>query len=240
LHPLSPDLCVKALHQAVSSGETTLTVANFDWARFTPTFTAQRPSPFLDGIPENRREAEQPGTGAETSAFRAELAKTPASQRHGFLVQRVRTYAAATLGRTVEEIPAAKPFQELGFDSLTAVQLRNQLNTATGLALPATVIFDHPTSEALATHLRGQLGDAGGEPGEGSVLAALDKWDAAYGTDGLDEAARRRIAGRLQVLMSKWSPAKGDGESSASAHDELESASADDIFDLISSEFGKS
>ncbi|KAB7831965.1 phosphopantetheine-binding protein, partial [Streptomyces mobaraensis] len=240
LHPIDPEPSVKALHQAVSSGETTLTVANFDWARFTPTFTAQRPSPFLDGIPENRREAEQPGSGAETSAFRAELAKTPASQRHGFLVQRVRTYAAATLGRTVEEIPAAKPFQELGFDSLTAVQLRNQLNTATGLALPATVIFDHPTSEALAAHLRGQLGLAGEEAGEGSVLAALDKWDAAYGTAGMDEAARRRIAGRLRVLLSKWDPAEGETERSASAHDALESASAEDIFDLISSEFGKS
>ncbi|UBI40483.1 MULTISPECIES: type I polyketide synthase [Streptomyces] len=240
LHPIGPELSVKALHQAVSAGETTLTVANFDWARFTPTFTAQRPSPFLDGIPENRREPEQPGSGVETSAFRAELAKTPASQRHGFLVQRVRTYAAATLGRTVEEIPAAKPFQELGFDSLTAVQLRNQLNTATGLALPATVIFDHPTPEALAGHLRGQLGLAGEEAGEGSVLAALDKWDAAYGTGGLDEAARRRIAGRLRVLLSKWDPAEGEADRSATAHDALESASAEDIFDLISSEFGKS
>ncbi|MFC8126207.1 type I polyketide synthase [Streptomyces sp. NPDC057302] len=241
LHPIGSDLCIKALHHAVDAGETTLTVANFDWAQFTPTFTAQRPSPFLDDIPENQREAEQTGSTAETSAFRAELAKTPSAQRHGFLVQHVRTYAAATLGRTVQDIPAAKPFQELGFDSLTAVQLRNQLNTTTGLSLPATVIFDHPTSEALATHLRGQLGSEGGDvTGEGNVLAALDKWDATYGAGEVDEAARRRIAGRLQVLISKWSPAQGGSEGSESAHDDLEAASADDIFDLISSEFGKS
>ncbi|MEU6996368.1 SDR family NAD(P)-dependent oxidoreductase, partial [Streptomyces sp. NPDC046465] len=240
LHPISPDLCVKALHQAVDTGDTTLTVANFDWAQFTPTFTTQRPSPFLDDIPENRREAEQTGSAAETSAFRAELAKTPASQRHGFLVQHVRTHAAATLGRTTEDIPAAKPFQELGFDSLTAVQLRNQLNTTTGLSLPATVIFDHPTSEALATHLRGQLGGDGETTGEGNVLAALDKWDATYGTAEVDEAARRRIVGRLQVLVSKWSPAQDGPEGADTAHADLETASADDIFDLISSEFGKS
>ncbi|MFK4070371.1 type I polyketide synthase [Streptomyces sp. NPDC029674] len=240
LLPISPDLCVKALHQAVGAGDATLTVANFDWAKFTPTFTAQRPSPFLDDLPENQREAEQQaGSAAETSAFRAELAKTPASQRLGFLVQHVRTYAAATLGRTVEDIPAAKPFQELGFDSLTAVQLRNQLNTTTGLSLPATVIFDHPTSEALATHLRGQLGDGAGAAGEGDVLAALDKWDTTFGAAEVDEAARRRIVGRLQVLVSKWSPAQ-DGPEADSAHADLEAASADDIFDLISSEFGKS
>ncbi|MEU6824100.1 type I polyketide synthase [Streptomyces atriruber] len=240
LHPIGPDLCVKALHQAVGAGEATLTVANFDWAKFTPTFTAQRPSPFLDDLPENQREAEQSGSAAETSAFREELAKTPASQRHGFLVQHVRTHAAATLGRTVEDIPAAKPFQELGFDSLTAVQLRNQLNSTTGLTLPATVIFDHPTSEALASHLRGQLGGGDETSGEGNVLAALDKWDTAFGTAGMDEAARRRIAGRLQVLVSKWSPAQDGPEDGDSAHADLEAASADDIFDLISSEFGKS
>ncbi|MEU6126736.1 SDR family NAD(P)-dependent oxidoreductase, partial [Streptomyces sp. NPDC047123] len=240
LHPIAPDLCVKALQRAVDSGEATLTVANFDWTTFTPTFTAQRPSPFLDDIPENRREAEQTGSAAETSAFREELAKTPASKRHGFLVQHVRTYAAATLGRTVEDIPAAKPFQELGFDSLTAVQLRNQLNTTTGLTLPATVIFDHPTPEVLAAHLRGQLGDDGEATGEGSVLAALDQWDAASGTARMDEAARRRIAGRLQVLVAKWSPAQDGPEGADSAHADLEAASADDIFDLISSEFGKS
>nr|AAO65807.1 monensin polyketide synthase module 10 [Streptomyces virginiae]ANZ52470.1 MonAVII [Streptomyces virginiae] len=240
LLPIAPDLCVKALHQAVDAGDATLTVANFDWAKFTPTFTAQRPSPFLDDLPENQREAEQTGTAAETSAFREELAKTPASQRLGFLVQQVRTYAAATLGRTVEDIPAAKPFQELGFDSLTAVQLRNQLNTTTGLSLPATVIFDHPTPEALATHLRGQLGDGAEVAGEGDVLAALDKWDTAFGAAEVDEAARRRIVGRLQVLVSKWSPAQDGPEGTDSAHADLEAASADDIFDLISSEFGKS
>ncbi|MFB9511611.1 phosphopantetheine-binding protein, partial [Streptomyces aurantiacus] len=234
------DLCVKALHQAIDTGDPTLTVANFDWARFTPTFTAQRPSPLLTDLPENRREAEQTGSAAETSAFRAELEKTPASQRHGFLVRHVRTYAAATLGRPVEDVPAAKPFQELGFDSLTAVQLRNGLNSATGLTLPATVVFDHPTSEALAMHLREQLGVEDGAGGEGHVLAALDKWDARYGTAEMDEAARRRIVGRLQVLVSKWSPARGGPEGAAeSAHDDLETASADDIFDLISNEFGK-
>ncbi|MEU5367128.1 type I polyketide synthase [Streptomyces sp. NPDC005925] len=240
LHPIAPDLCVKALHQAVGAGEATLTVANFDWATFTPTFTAQRPSPFLEDLPENQREPEQAGSAAETSAFRAELAKTPASQRHGFLVQHVRTCAAATLGRTVEDIPATKPFQELGFDSLTAVQLRNQLNTTTGLSLPATVIFDHPTSEALASHLRGQLGDGGEAAGEGNVLAALDTWDATYGTAELDEAARRRIVGRLRVLVSKWSPEQDGPEGGDLAHADLEAASADDIFDLISNEFGKS
>nr|AAO65806.1 monensin polyketide synthase modules 11 and 12 [Streptomyces virginiae]ANZ52469.1 MonAVIII [Streptomyces virginiae] len=165
LHPLSPELCVKALQQALDAGETTLTVANFDWAQFTSTFTAQRPSPLLADLPENRRAsapAAQQEDATEASSLQQELTEAKPAQQRQLLLQHVRSQAAATLGHSdVDAVPATKPFQELGFDSLTAVELRNRLNKSTGLTLPTTVVFDHPTPDALTDVLRAELsGDA--------------------------------------------------------------------------------
>ncbi|MFI7319544.1 type I polyketide synthase [Streptomyces venezuelae] len=178
LHPLSPDLCVKALHQALDAGETTLTVANFDWAQFTSTFTAQRPSPLLADLPENRRASApvaQEDT-SEASSLHQELTEAKPAQQRQLLLQHVRSQAAATLGHSdVDAVPATKPFQELGFDSLTAVELRNRLNKSTGLTLPTTVVFDHPTPDALTDVLQSELsGDTASAEAAHATAAAAD------------------------------------------------------------------
>ncbi|MFG3105057.1 SDR family NAD(P)-dependent oxidoreductase, partial [Streptomyces sp. NPDC048182] len=178
LHPLAPDLCVKALHQALDAGETTLTVANFDWAQFTSTFTAQRPSPLLADLPENRRASAPVAQeeAAEASSLQQELTEAKPAQQRQLLLQHVRSQAAATLGHAdVDAVPATKPFQELGFDSLTAVELRNRLNKSTGLALPTTVVFDHPTPDALADVLRAELsGDTATADATRAATASAD------------------------------------------------------------------
>jgi acyl carrier protein len=70
------------------------------------------------------------------------------------LVERVREHVAAALGHsTVDAVDVDRPFTELGFDSLTAVELRNRLDAETGLSLPPTLAFDHPTITALGEHL---------------------------------------------------------------------------------------
>ncbi|WP_189974585.1 type I polyketide synthase, partial [Streptomyces avidinii] len=104
-----------------------------------------------------RRAAAAPGT-AGSPAFAAELAALPQAERTRRLLDLVRTHAATALGYpTSEGLDAKRTFRELGFDSLAAIELRNGVGGATGLRLPATLVFDHPTPSAVVDFLLGEL-----------------------------------------------------------------------------------
>ncbi|MER6135010.1 SDR family NAD(P)-dependent oxidoreductase [Streptomyces sp. NPDC001815] len=91
---------------------------------------------------------------AEQGAWRDQMAELPDEERESALAKLVRESVAVALGYSDgDALPAGKPLADLGFDSLMAVQLRNALTTATGLWLPASVVFEHPTTHALARHL---------------------------------------------------------------------------------------
>ncbi|WP_442818059.1 type I polyketide synthase [Streptomyces sp. NBC_01224] len=176
LPAMDPQLAIDAMQEAVGSGETMLTVADVQWERFAPTFTVTRPSPLLENLPEVRRvlaaaaETEAAGMG-DLSAFQQRLTALPENERPDFVLELVRGEAAAVLGFTdAAAVEANRAFRELGFDSLTAVEVRNRLNGATGLRLPTTVVFDYPTATALAGHL---LAESFGQDDETAAVAAV-------------------------------------------------------------------
>ncbi|MFD7028340.1 type I polyketide synthase [Streptomyces sp. NPDC059917] len=108
--------------------------------------------------PVRRRRAAEAGEAATGLAQR--LSGLPEDERLRVLAELVDGHVSTVLGRGPSDAVAQdRPFKELGFDSLMAVELRNRLNAATGLRLPATLVFDHPTSAVLVRHLLGELAE---------------------------------------------------------------------------------
>ncbi|MEE4590041.1 SDR family NAD(P)-dependent oxidoreductase [Streptomyces antimycoticus] len=159
-----PEMAVAAMARAVEQDDTVVTVAEIDWDRHYVAFTTTRPSPLLSELPEVRalidagvgQESTDPGH--ERSEFAERIAGMADADRDRAVLDLVRRHVAVVLGHTgPDAIDPGRAFQESGFDSVTAVELRNRLNRATGLRLPATLTYDQPTPLAMAEYLRGEL-----------------------------------------------------------------------------------
>jgi polyketide synthase 12 len=118
------------------------------------------PPMFIDLItaPTRRRVDDSLAAGKSKSALAQRIHGLPEAEQNALLLDLVRSHIATVLGNTTPEaIDPDKAFQELGFDSLTAVEMRNRLKAATGLALSPTLIFDYPTPSRLASYFRTEL-----------------------------------------------------------------------------------
>uniref|UniRef100_UPI0039F5FE9D SDR family NAD(P)-dependent oxidoreductase n=1 Tax=Streptomyces sp. KLOTTS4A1 TaxID=3390996 RepID=UPI0039F5FE9D len=223
-------------------------VADVDWAAFLPAYLAARPAVWLGDVPEVRAflaRAAEAGDGAADGGaeeFRASLEGLPESELKRKLLELVRAEAAAVLGyESAEPIGAKRPFRDLGFESLTAVNLRNQLAARTGLRLPVTLVFDHPTPTALAEFMRGELGGATrtSAGAETAMLSDLDRLEAGLaGLDG-DEGAQQRITARLRALVARLDGEHTSAEADGEVADRLDAASAEEVLAFIDDEFGE-
>ncbi|MFD8123854.1 SDR family NAD(P)-dependent oxidoreductase, partial [Streptomyces albidoflavus] len=198
LAAMAPEPAVSAMVQAVEHGETALVVADIDWRDFAPAFTALRPSPLIGDLPQVRAarpaaDQDVPEGDAESAQdtadlLRVELAELPGPEQVLVLQDLVREHAAAVLGLAGPgEVRPDRAFRKLGFDSLTAVDLRNRIAGATGLRLPAALVFDHPTPSALARFLLDRL-DLGRPAADELVPAADDvPADLPAADDSIDD-----------------------------------------------------
>ncbi|MEU0842860.1 SDR family NAD(P)-dependent oxidoreductase [Streptomyces sp. NPDC005962] len=221
----------------VAADVNTRTLAALPTERLPATLRALA-TPRAGGGP-GRRTAAAADTGQPVD-WADRLAGLSAAERHRLVLGLVRGHAATVLGHTdVDAVQAEASFKELGFDSLTAVELRNRLAAATGLRLPAAMVFDYPEAAVLAEYLLERLApdDAttAGRDGVDPVLAELARLDHTLDALATDEEGRLRIAKRLSGLLAKVN----GGSTEASGTTEfstLESASDDEMFALIDRE----
>ncbi|WP_408642291.1 SDR family NAD(P)-dependent oxidoreductase [Saccharopolyspora indica] len=183
-------------------------------------------APLLAGLvrPQVRRAAVG---GSDDGRPPADLAEP------GALLDLVRGHVATVLGHgSARKVPEDRPLRELGFDSLTAVELRNRLVAATGLRLPPTLAFDHPSAAALAAHLRAALfGDE--VDGAAALFDHLDRLAADLAATALSQDERADVAARMRALLAEWAGEPGDpGDGGLPAGDD------DELFAYIDSKLG--
>ncbi len=155
LAPLSAGQAVALFDAGVALDHPSVVAARFDQAALRALAGDGGLSPlFSQLVRRPLRRLVDNDTAASVSALAARLRGLSPAEQHNLLLQLVCSQVAIVLGSASgDEVDADQTFQDLGFDSLTAVELRNRLKTTTGLALSPTLIFDYPTPTAVARHL---------------------------------------------------------------------------------------
>ncbi|RMI27609.1 SDR family NAD(P)-dependent oxidoreductase, partial [Nocardia stercoris] len=209
---LSDDQGLAMFDAAVEADRAEVVAASFDLAGLAGQARAGVVAPLLrDLVPVAPRPTVTTADSTAVTGLRGRLAGMTSGEQLTLLLDLVRTEFAAVLGHdNAAAVAADRNFQELGFDSLTAVEARNRLRIATEVSVPATVIFDYPTPQSVAMFLLEQLGGAAAtatapapvrtavdEPiaivgmscrYPGGVSSPQDLWDLVFhGRDGIGE-----------------------------------------------------
>ncbi|MDX3646123.1 type I polyketide synthase, partial [Streptomyces sp. MB09-02B] len=242
LRQLDPREGMALFDAALTTGESVAVPVRLDTSALDPGSPA---TPVLLRSLATGTRAGDGAPAAPVSGLRERLLPLSEADRIAALVELVRAEAATAAGlASAESVPSAKPFQNLGFDSLMAVDLRNRLSALTGLRLPATLVFDHPTPKDLAELLHGGL-DLTAHQAPDTALLALESLEEALRAPAEDPARRASLALRLRVLLTKVeeTPGTSGGPAVAVAGDDhtdsdLSAASAEELLSLIGDEFG--
>ncbi|MDH6114859.1 acyl transferase domain-containing protein/acyl carrier protein [Kitasatospora sp. MAP12-44] len=243
--PLAPEQGLALFDTAVAGAEPSVLPVRLDLA----TLRAQgEVPPLLRGLITTpaRRSASAGGAGSTPDLVRR-LSALPQAERHDALLEAVCGQVALVLGHSnAADVAPELAFKDLGFDSLTAIELRNRLGALVGVRLPATLVFDYPTPVELVDHLFTQLELAPQSPtGPAAILAELEKLERSFAELEVSEEAFEQVAGRLDVLKAKWGALRDTGTSTATDRDssdafDFDSASDDEVFDLFDNELGLS
>ncbi|UQI45521.1 SDR family NAD(P)-dependent oxidoreductase [Streptomyces sp. HU2014] len=197
--------------------------------------------PLLRGLLKGgRRTAASSAGGTEEAATLGHrLREARPEERTRLMTDLVRAEAAAVLGHASPgAVDARREFRDLGFDSLTAVELRNRLTAATGMRLSATLVFDYPNPTALAGHLVPRLVDEAVADAGSALLEELARLDSALAAGELDARTRSAVSSRLFQMLEKWRGAEAEA-AGAQVAERIEAASTDEIFAFIDNELGR-
>ncbi|MER7212912.1 type I polyketide synthase [Streptosporangium sp. NPDC000239] len=227
--PMAPGLAVTALEEAVGHGETRLVVSRADWA----SVLSARPYPLLGELPEAALNAADAVAQEPEEDLAVRLAAMPESERRQTVRRLVRGEVAAVLGyESASEVEDHRGFRDQGFSSLSAVELRNRLSRLTGTALPSSLVFDHPTPEALIEHLHDLLVPEP-EPPLAVALAKLDELEDLLAEGAVPEPDRQAAVSRLLRLLEGPRP-----EETTAGSGDLSAVSDDELISFISNELG--
>jgi acyl carrier protein len=217
LLPLAAEQGLAVLDSALTYGPPALVAARFDLAAGAAGGLVPAVLRGLIRVPARRAAASVP--------LDQRLAGLAAPARDRLVLDLVRAEIAGVLGHAdPSAIDVGRGFLDMGFDSLTAVELRNRLAAATGLRLPATTLFDYPTPAGLATQLRLEAEAHGGAPAERDEEAALRDRIAAI------PLTRLREAGLLELVLGLENP---PDEAAGGPGDHGDDIDAADVGDLV-------
>ncbi|OBF54597.1 polyketide synthase [Mycobacterium sp. 852002-53434_SCH5985345] len=201
--------------------------------------------PLLSQLATRRaRRVLDPTDMVSLTGLRARLEGLAPDQRRRELVELVCANAATVLGHSTADVSGEQAFQDLGFDSLTAVELRNRLKIATGLTLSPTLIFDYPTPAALAEHLDGQLTTgASGEPPDRMARFndVARELQTLLGRSDWSPGDKAQLASRLESLLNTLT---GPAEVPYPQHpddpfdDDIATATESQLFAILDEEMG--
>ncbi|MFE4801369.1 type I polyketide synthase [Streptomyces sp. NPDC056708] len=204
---MEPGAAVSALMRAVEHDDTCVCVTHMDWQRFGAAFTMARPSPLIADVPGVRGTGTDEEENRDTSGLAGRLVGLAGPERDRLVLDLVRAQSAAVLGHAAADaVDAARAFRDQGFDSMTALDLRNRLAAEAGLALPSTLVFDHPTPTALAAHLLGLL------LGEETVMAAPVPGAAPDDDPVVIVSMSARLPGGVASPEDLWNLVAGGGD----------------------------
>ncbi|WP_435865341.1 type I polyketide synthase [Streptomyces malaysiensis] len=200
--------------------------------------TGSVPPPLRGLVPQPRQPRQQARSahGHDADTLTARLAGAGSADRQAILLDLVRQEAAYVLGYTsVGRIGPDAAFTDVGFDSLTVIELRDRLLARTALRLPATFAFDFPTPQTLADHLNTRLGADTTQDPVLAEVARLEELVAARPPGGAKDTG---AAARLRALAVKLSADASGPAGGADIEATLDAASVDDVLAFIDDEFG--
>ncbi|WP_204800768.1 type I polyketide synthase [Mycobacterium riyadhense] len=233
LAALSTEAALGLLDTALLADRPVLVAARLDPAALAG---AEVPT-LLSGLVSHpvRRVIDETDTAASISGLAQRLNGLTTEQRRRELSELVCSNAAMVLGRSsIADINAHRAFQDLGFDSLTAVELRNRLKTATGLALPPTLIFDYPTPADLAEHLAIRLNTVTSAGNEPSPLARFNEitheLETLLNRPDWSQDDKTQLSSRLETLLTSLSVPPPD--------DDITNATESQLFAILDEELG--